>query len=390
MFRISRLQELLKPLPRGVFERVVREHGAAKHDKKFNAWGQLIAMVYGQLSGASSLRVLEASFNSQSPHHYHLGTGALHRSTLADANRKREVGVYAQVTQHLMQQVSSKLREEMRDCLYLLDSTSFTLKGPGFDAWTKDTRTPHTQGIKLHIVYEANEQAPVYQSMSAPNVNDIDEAHDVLIEPGATYVFDKGYCDYNWWLRLDGQGARFVTRFKRNAALAVQEVVPIPAADAGHILHDEIVRFTNKYPGGGRCNRYEHPLRRIVLKRPDCAEPLTLATNDLTSPASTIAQLYKDRWRIELFFKWIKQHLKIKSFLGTSQNAVHIQILCALIAYLLLALYRKAHGIRSSMWHLLSELRATLFQRPDIEAAMARRRRQQQAELLNRQPQLAL
>jgi len=384
------LHELMKGLPRGMFDRLVREHHADKHDKKFGCWEQLIAMVYAQLSGASSLRQLEAGFNSQSSHHYHLGTGLVHRSTLADANNKRKVEVFAEAARLLMSQASRKLRQEGSQCLYLLDSTSITLKGPGFDAWTRGTRTRHTQGMKLHLLYGSREQAPLYQSMSAPNVNDIDEAVKLSIEPGATYVFDKGYCHYNWWAALEGQGAYFVTRYKRNAALRLERALPIAEQDAEVILHDEIVRFANKHPSGGRRNAYDKALRRIVVARPGHAQPLVLASNDLTSPARTIAEHYKDRWQIELFFKWIKQHLKIKRFLGRSENAVRIQILCALIAYLLLALYRKAQGITQSLWQLLGELRATLFQRPAVEAAVGRRRRQQRAQFLGQQPQLAL
>ena len=384
------MHELMKPLPRGVFDRLVRQHGADKHDKKFCAWDQLLVMVFGQLSGANSLRQIEVGFNGQSPHHYHLGTRAVHRSTLADANNKRNVQVFEEAVRLLMEQARAGLRAQARECLYLLDSTSFTLKGRGFDVWSADTRTRHTQGLKLHLLYDCAQQLPLHQSMSAPNLNDIDAARELRIEPGATYVFDKGYCDYNWWAKLDTQGARFVTRFKRNAALRTEQLRPIAAQDAGLILNDEIVRFANRHPGAKRRNLYGKALRRIVVARPGHEQPLVLATNDLDSPAVSIAQHYKQRWHIELFFKWIKQHLKIKRFLGRSENAVRIQILCALIAYLLLALYRQTNGLTHSLWQLLGELRTTLFQRPAIEAALARRRRQQTAELLRFQPQLPL
>src|SRR5512139_1476292 len=144
MFRISRFQQLMKPLANGVFDRVVQALGASKHDKKFGAWDQLLVMVFGQLSGASSLRQLEAGFNSQGVHHYHLGSRAVHRSTLADANNKRKVQVFEEAVRVLMQQAHRQVRGQARECLYLLDSTSFTLKGRGFDVWTSDTRTRHT------------------------------------------------------------------------------------------------------------------------------------------------------------------------------------------------------------------------------------------------------
>jgi IS4 transposase len=284
-----------------------------------------------------------------------------------------------------MAQASRRLKREGSELLYALDSTSITLTGPGFDAWTGANRTCHTQGIKLHVLYENDTQIPVQHRITAPNVNDIDEGSRLPIEPGAVYVFDKGYCDYNWWGRIEAQQARFVTRFKRNAALAVESTRPIAAGDAEGILNDEIVRFANKHPRGGRKNHYQKPLRRVTVARPEHDRPLVLATNDLDSPARVIAERYRDRWQIELFFKWIKQHLRIKTFLGRSENAVRIQILTALITYLLLALYRKTEHFTGSLWTLLAQVRATLFQRPAIEAAQYRRRQEALAEFATRQ-----
>ena len=385
MFRISRLHEIMKALPRGTFERIVDRHQADKHSKGFGCWDQLVAMVYAQLSGASSLRVLEAGFNSQGTHHYHLGTAPLRRSTLADANGKRKAEVFTEAARLLIAQAQRRLRREGEELLYLLDSTSITLKGPGFDAWTLDNRTRNTQGIKLHVLYDAALQAPIQHSLTPPNVNDIDAGAKLPLEPGAVYVFDKGYCDYNWWNRIDTNEALFVTRFKRNAALTVERALSVPAEDAEVVLKDEIVRFANRHPRGGRKNPYDRPLRRVTVARPDHDQPLVLATNDLVSPASTIARRYKDRWGIELFFKWLKQHLKIKRFLGRTENAVRIQILTALIAYLLLALYRKVRGFTGSLWSLLAEVRATLFQRPGIESVLYRRRRNALIEIASRQ-----
>jgi putative transposase len=385
MFRISRLHEIMKGLPRGSFDRLVEAHQADKHAKGFDCWDQLVAMVYAQLSGANSLRVLEAGFNSQGTHHYHLGTGTVRRSTLADALARRKTEVFAETARLLMAQASRRLKREGSELLYALDSTSITLTGPGFDAWTRANRTCHTQGIKLHVLYENDAQIPVQYSITAPNVNDIDEGSRLPIEPGAVYVFDKGYCDYNWWGRIEAQKALFVTRFKRNAALAVESTRPITAGDAEVILNDEIVRFANKHPRGGRKNHYQKPLRRVTVARPEHDHPLVLATNDLDSPARAIAQRYQDRWQIELFFKWIKQHLRIKTFLGRSENAVRIQILTALITYLLLALYRKTENFTGSLWTLLAQVRATLFQRPAIEAEQYRRRKEDLAEFASRQ-----
>ena len=388
MFRISRLHDLMKALPRGSFERIVERHQADKHSKGFGSWDQLLAMVYAQLSGASSLRVLEVGFNSQSAHHYHLGTAPIRRSTLADANGKRSPEVFAEAARLLMARAKRSLRREAGDLLYLLDSTSITLKGPGFDDWTCATRTRNTQGIKLHVLYAAQQGVPIGHSLTPPNVNDRDEGVKLAIEPGATYVFDKGYCDYAWWHRIDAADAVFVTRFKRNAALSVERLLPIPAHDADSILSDAIVRFANRPPRGGRKNPYTQALRRVTVARPDHEQPLVLATNDLDSPAAVIAQRYKARWGIELFFKWIKQPLRIRSFLGRSEQAVRIQILTALIAYLLLALYHQLQRYAGSLWALLAEVRATLFQRPGIESVLYRRRRDALAEIAYRQTTL--
>lgn len=379
MFRVSRFAEVLKLLPRGFFDRLVQQHEADKYRKRFSCWQQLVAMTYAQFSGASSLRVLERSFNSQSSHHYHLGCKPLRRSTLSDMNASAPLEVFAEVAKHLMQQARGKLHREGQELLRLLDSSSLTLKGHGFDEWTADQRTRHTQGLKLHVLFGLNERAPLAQGISAANLNDIDYARTLPIESGAIYVFDKGYCDYRWWQRIHCSKARFVTRFKRNAKLQVLQDRRIAKTAQGSIVKDQIVRFANKHPGGGRNIPYDLMLRRIEVAREDAA-PLVLATNDLKASAQSIAERYRARWQIELFFKWIKQHLRIKRFLGKSQNAVRIQILTALIAYLLVVLYARQYKLKTSLWLLLSELRATLFQRPNEELHRHRRWRRQKAE----------
>ena len=388
MFRISRFHHLLKALPRGCFDKLVQLRQADKHNKGFSSWDQLIAMLYAQLSGAQSLRQLEAGFNCAVSHHYHLGCGPIHRSTLSQANGKRSAEVFADTARMLMGQVRSSLRRDCEQMLYLLDSSSVTLKGPGFDSWTGATATRNTQGMKLHVLLDLHRQTPCQISMTAPNVNDVEQGRRLNLERGALYVFDKGYCDYAWWHAIAQSQAQFVTRFKYNAALVVERTQAIDEQAREFVLADEIVRFKNKCPGGKRRNPYEAPLRRITSARPGKDRPLVLATNDLTSPALEIGARYKDRWQIELFFKWIKQHLNIKRFLGRGENAVRIQILTALIAYLLLALYKQANGLKTSLWGMLGELRANLFTRPETEVLRYQRRRQALEELALRQPGL--
>jgi putative transposase len=384
MFRLSPFAAVLKLLPRGSFDRFVEHCEADKYRKRMSCWQQLVVMMYAQFSGSSSLRVLESSFNAHAAHHYHLGCKELKRSTLADMNAAGSVEVFVKLAEALMQQARGKLRNEGRELLRLLDSSCLTLKGPGFDEWTADNRTRNTQGLKLHVLFGLSERAPLAQAISAANINDIDYARTLPIERGAIYVFDKGYCDYSWWWRIHCSKARFVTRFKRNAKLEVVQDRPIAQGAQGTILKDQLVYFANKHPGAGRTIPYQLPLRRIEVLREN-KPALVLATNDLKSSAKSIAERYRARWQIELFFKWIKQHLRIKRFLGRSENAVRIQILTALIAYLLVALYAKRHGLKKTLWLVLSELRATLFQRPDAELHRQRRWRAQRSQFYSQQ-----
>lgn len=378
MFRISNFQQLMKGLPRGTFDRLVKRRNADKYCKRFGHWDHLIAMLYAQLSGTTGLRPLEIGFNSHVGHHHHLGTSAIKRSTLADANENRSDAVFSDTAAWLMGKVSRQLRQESKELMYLLDSTSLTLKGREFDHWTLQNRTRNTQGMKLHVLYDAHNEVPAWHSLSAANVNDVERAAAVPLAAGALYVFDKGYNDYNWWNSIDAAGARFVTRFKRNASIDAVRQSDIPDDAQGIVLADELVSFKNKRPGGHRINLYHgKQLRRVTVARPDKATPIVLATNDFESSALEIAQRYKERWGIELFFKWIKQHLRIKQFLGRSENAVRIQILTALIGYLLVALFREANGLKQSLWECLCFVRATLFQRPESEESIYRRRRQE-------------
>lgn len=366
---------VLKGLPRKEFDRAVVRHRADKYCKHFTCWKHLVALVYAQLSGASSLRVLELSFNSHLQDHGALQAGVIHRTTLADANERRSTVVFDEMAAWLIGQVAGKAHREAKALTYLLDSTSFTLKGREFDNWTLADRTRNTQGIKLHVLLDLTTRAPQWYSFSAANVNDVDQAAFVPLEPGALYVFDKGYCNYNWWKQIDAAGASFVTRFKNNAALTTREERPIPAAEQGIVLGDEIVSFKRRRPSGKRINHYDKPLRRVTVHRPDKATDLVLATNDLDSSASDIAQRYKERWTIELFFKWIKQHLKIKSFFGRSSNAVRLQLVTALIAYLLIVLYRQAQCMAHTLWESLSMICASLFTSAVSDATLPPRRR---------------
>ena len=386
MNSISRIQQVLKSVPRRAFAQAVELHQGDRHVKKFTCWDQLVAMLYVQLAGAHSLRQLEAGFNPQVNHHYHLATGCVRRTTLSDANKKRSPLIFAQLLQVLIAQAGRSARAQREELLYLLDATTV-----GLPARCKELRghaSVHgNHGIKLHLLLDVNNTAVADASITAANVNDVCEGQKINIEPGATYVFDKGYCNYNWWHSMDHKGARWVTRWRRDAALKViSERAVTPGESA--ILRDTIVAFALRTPRGGHRNSYSGAqLRRIEVARPDDV-PLVLATNDLVSAPEEIALLYKRRWQIELFFKWVKQHLQIGRFLGANENAVRIQLLTALIAYMLVLLLKKATRFKGSLWMLLAELRACLFQRPQAEQSYWRRRRAQQARIATIQPQL--
>jgi putative transposase len=385
MYSLSRLQQVMQLLPWGTFDAAVDRHRADRHCKRFTSRKHLLAMTCAQLSDVKSLRVLEDSFNPHVRQHYHLNAEPIRRSTLADANAKRSPLPFAETAAALMKQAGRSIRAERQWMLYLLDSTTIQLRGRGFD-WTHANAT-RDRGLKVHVLYAAHTQHLAHHSITGVNVNDLDEGKRLTIEPGATYVFDKGYCDYGWWERFNQAGARFVTRAKVNIAVTLVREQAIDPADRGVILSDRIEQFKHKANRGGHRNTYCGQIRRVEVARADGA-PLRLVTNDLGSPASEIAQLYKDRWKIELLFKWIKQHLQVKRFLGRSENAVRIQLLVALIVYLLVLLYKNKHQPHRSLWHVLAELRHGLMVPVQTGPSSWKRDRDRQAYIRTIQPRL--
>lgn len=384
MYSDTRLGQIMKGLPRAHFERFVREENADKYNKGFRSWDQLIAMIFNQLSGASSLRELEAGFNSQQQVHYHLGTRCIKRSTLADANANRSSDLFSKICNGLINDAHRRLKREMRTLVYLLDSSPIHLQGRHFDEWASQYKNNISQGMKLHVLMEQQAKLPVYAVLSGANESDVRHGHRIPIEAGATYVFDKGYYDYNWWHSIEEQGGLWVTRLKRHAAFNVVE--QREPSDTDTILEDSTIEFTVRYLAAKKPNHYRgKPLRRIIVARPDKDTPMVLVTNDFTRSAESIANLYKQRWDIELFFKWIKQNLKIKRFLGRSQNAVKTQIYIALITYLLLHLYRVNHGLKAAGSLLVCQIKVGLFQRPETDYAVAERRRREREALIRRQ-----
>ncbi len=330
----SVFHSVLKHVPWGDFDRLVEEHGADFRVRRLTTKSQFVALLYGQLSGASSLREIVTGLESHAVRLYHLGAEPVQRSTFADANAGRPSEVFAALFARLVQQAHRGLRRTLAQTTYLIDSTGLRLNG--FSDWARFSAG--VCGAKVHVIYDPDADRPIYAAVSAANVNDITAAQTMPIEPGATYVFDLGYYDYGWWAELDAAQCRIVTRFKSNTPLAV--IKELPAPKDGPILSDRIGHLPARQARSRR-NPFRDPVREIRV-RIETGKVLRILCNDLDASAQEIADLYKRRWAIELFFRWVKQTLKITRFLGTSENAVRIQIAVALIAFLLLRLANHA------------------------------------------------
>ena len=342
---------LMKAFPRWRFEALVKRHGADRRVRRLPSWSQFLAMLYAQLSGARSLREVIAALDRFPGSHAHLGLKPVRRSTLADANRLRPAALFEDVLAALVGQLSRSSGRQGREMLRLIDATRVVV-GKRITHWQVDG------SVKLHVVYDPGVETPVCFAVTSARVNDITPAKRFPIEPGATYVFDKGYYDFGFWAALDAADCRFVTRLKKNSPLAVfetREVTP-----DGAVLADRVGHLSQRLAGSRR-NPFDKPVRAVTV-RIDSGKEITLLTNDLDASAEEIAALYKQRCQIELFFKWIKQNLKIKHFLGASENAVRIQILTALIAYLLLRLAQHATGTALTL-QAIARLAKTTFQR---------------------------
>ena len=389
MFSSTRFSQMLQALPHQQFKATVKRCGFDRYAKQFSSWDLLVTLIFGQITQASSLRALATASQSLEPHHYHLNARNMVRSTLCDALSKRSPEPFRLACEHLLQGVGRKQRKSLEAMITLIDSTSITLRGPGFDDWTAATKTRITQGLKVHVAIDPRQTAPTYVNITAANVNDLSDALTMPIEAGMTYVFDKGYCDYNWWHQIDQVGAFFVTRLKKNANVDHVEDLK-REGEADFIESDEAVRFGKKYLSTRRLNHYHgQAVRRVQVRRDDHETPLILVTNDFSRSAEEIADLYKQRWQIELFFKWIKQKLKLKRYFGFSENAVRLQIYSALITYLLLHLYQRRSGCSGSISDFAIRLAHSLFERP-LSDVHREYRRQKRTELKAAQGSLQL
>jgi hypothetical protein len=327
----SVFHEVLKQVPWGEFERLVAVHRADWRVRRLPTKSQFIAMTYAQLAGATSLREIVTGMESQAIRLYHLGAKLPKRSTLADANRERPSGFFTDLLALMIARAHRGLRRTLAETTYLIDATGLRLDGRSL-AWARFSAK--VCGAKLHVVYDADADRPIYAAITPARVNDITAAQAMPIEPGATYVFDLGYYDYAWWAKLDRAQCRIVTRFKSNTPLIVIEELPVSPGTA--ILSDRIGHLPPRL-SKSRSNPFQDPVREVRVQLAT-GKVLRVLSNDLDASAQEIADLYKRRWAIELFFRWVKQILKITRFLGISETAVRIQIAVALIAFLLLRL----------------------------------------------------
>jgi hypothetical protein len=309
-------------------------------------------MVMSQLSGAGSLRDLERMAAHHSGVLPHLGLSRVARSTLSDANADRPCGLFEDVAGELAAMAAP--RASRREAIRLIDATRI-FAGREVATWSGG-------GIKLHLVLDPESQRPTYFAVTSERINDVVAAKAMPIEAGATYVFDKGYYDFGFWAALAAAKCRFVTRLKKNSPTRlIRERRP----RGSNILLDQIATLSGRLSGQRR-NPYQGKVRLIAVKI-DTGREITLVTNDLKAPAEQIAALYKQRWQIELFFKWLKQNLVLQHFMGTSRNGVTIQIMAALIGYLLLRIAALGNATSIGLQALARLMPALLLTRRPIE-----------------------
>jgi putative transposase len=351
---------MLKEIPRHQFQSCVNRHQGDYRVRQLSCWSQFVAMLSSQLAGRSSLRDLTQTLHSHRSVLYHAGIDTIRRSTLADANTNRSADIYRDLFGKLLTKVQGlapKYKLKLPLKLYALDATLIELCLSVFP-WARFRQ--RKGALKLHTLIDLDGSLPVFAQVTDATTHDITPGRRVPIPSGSWVVFDKAYIDYPWLYTLKNQAICFVSRLKTNARYRVVQRLK-PNRCAG-ILCDQLIRLT------GVLTRKKYPalLRRIALRDPQTRKYLVFFTNDFDLPATTIAQIYKARWEIELFFKTLKQNLKIKTFLGISFNAVLTQIWIALIAYLLLAYFRFVSRCRFSIQQIKRLFEMTLFQRRDL------------------------
>lgn len=358
----SIFKQILKFFPRTIFDAAVNKHEAEKHAKGMTCWSQFIALMFCHLGGARSLREIIGGLAASEGKLKHLGVErAPTRSTLAYANGHRPWQLYETVFQELVKVCQCEAREKQRKFrfqhpLLSLDSTVIPVCASMFD-WAKYVKTKGA--IKVHTVLDNRSVLPQYAVITDGKRADVKVARLLKFEPGAIVVMDRGYEDHDWWRKLTADGVFFVSRLKDSTSYGIVEELPLPA-DAAFLRDEVIVLASDK-------NKEDAlRLRRIEVWLEDKKETIVFVTNQLKLAASTIAAIYRDRWQIELFFKAIKQSLRIKTFIGTSENAVRMQIWTALIAMVVLRYLQLRSTWKWSLSNLVALLRYQLFVYRDL------------------------
>jgi hypothetical protein len=359
----SMFSQLLKLFPRTEFQALVKRTHAERHARGFTCWGQFVAMLFCQLGRAHSLREICGGLPSCEGKLSHLGITAPSRSTLAYANEHRPWQLYRAVFHELLARCQPLARGRrkfrFKNKLVSLDSTVIDLCATLFD-WAKFRRTKGA--VKLHLLLDHDGYLPSVAVITEGRRHDVRVARLLRFDPGTILIIDRGYVDYGWFGHLTTDAVFFITRLKANAVYAVVERRRVP--ERSQVRRDEVIRLT----GGDAETKCPHLLRRVEVYDPEKDATLVFLTNHLAFGATTIAAIYKDRWQIELFFKALKQNLKIKTFVGTSANALKVQVWTALIAMLLLKYLQLRARFAWSLSNLIALLRMNLFTYRDLWA----------------------
>jgi hypothetical protein len=355
--------QLIGFLPDREFRRCVHRYDGDRHLREFSCWDQYLTMAFAQLTYRESLRDIEACLRSLHGKLYHMGFhGRVARSTVADANESRNWRIYADFAQVLIGiarplYAHDPIGVDLEHSLYALDSTTIDLCLSLFP-WARFRR--HKGAIKLHTLLDLHGNIPTFLRVTDGSVHDVNILDEFLPEAGAFYVMDRGYLDFERLFLFTLCSAFFVVRTKQNVLLQRRYSRPVDKTTG--LQSDHTVILTELVSA----TAYPDPLRRVTYCDPETNQRLKFLTNNFVLPARTIAQIYKCRWQVELFFKWIKQHLRIKAFYGTSENAVKTQIWIAVSIYVLVAIVRKRLGLDASLYQILQVLSVTLFEKVPI------------------------
>lgn len=349
------------------FRRCVRRYNGNYKIKTFTCWNQFLCMAFGQLTFRESLRDVETCLRSRQDQLYHLGIhGDVSHSTLADANRERDWRIYHDLAQLLIRRARLLYREEptgleLKEPVYALDSTTIDLCLNLFP-WARFRRTKGA--IKLHTLLDLRGSIPTFISISNGKKADVHILDELILEPGSFYVMDRGYVDFGRLYCFCLAAAFFVTRSK--SGLTFNRLESRPVDPATGVRSDQVVWLANV----SSIKNYPDKLRRIHYVDAETAKHLVFLTNNFELPALTIAMLYKSRWKVELFFKWIKQHLRIKHFYGTSDNAVKTQIWISVCVYVLVAIVKKQLQSDRSLYSILQILSVNAFEKEPLQQVL--------------------